>query len=253
MEQLQLEPDGTPQVVSQEGYHWDPTTRDLNSWLTSLRQACCHPQVGQAAKVVLGRTLKTVEDVLDSMRDKALTSTWNDQRALLAARVKHAQLLCYDREECERFERALEMLQDTLLEVQPIVAAVLKEVKRAWRECKRRKRNRDRRAANEDVADDASDDGLGVRDDEDQDARDGMDVDLDGAQERTGTDAASIQLAETLGLGLDDEADEGPHALKLNEKDKAAIAKLSSLRNRLRELVFVEHNALFFSGSAYYK
>lgn len=258
---LQLHQEGVPLVDGQE---WDPSSRDLNSWLTSLRQACCHPQVGKAAKVVLGRTLKTVEDVLESMRDKAQTTQWTDQRALLATRVRHAQLLCYDREECERFEVALDRLQGALLEVQPLVQVVSGEVKRAWRECKRRQKERDRIARQrtraggvdrkEPVDDDESD-----SDGDDDAADDKMDVDeqepgnvglaLDGR-----TSAVNKALAETLGLGMGDEEEEGKeHGTFRSEADRAAQAKLSAMRNRLRELLFVEHNALFFSASAYYK
>lgn len=160
MAQLHLGEDGTPLVAGRDGYEWEPNSGLLNRWLVSLRQgtppsrlispfvllmivtsrtACCHPQVGQAAKVTLGKTLKSIEEVLESMRDKAVSTVWSDQRQLFFTRVKRAQLECYDIEDCERFENALETLQSTLLDLKPVMQAVSAALKVAWKECKERR------------------------------------------------------------------------------------------------------------------
>lgn len=97
-----------------------------------LVTVCCHPQIGKAAKEVLGNVLKTHDEVLSSMLEKALSAVWGDQRQLLSTRVKRAQFLTYDKEDCERFETALEIYGSTLLDLDELIKEVGDAVKAAW-------------------------------------------------------------------------------------------------------------------------
>lgn len=57
-------------------------------------------------------------------------------------------------------------------------------------------------------------------------------------------------IGATLALGFEDE-EKLEDGLPLTEKEKATSGKLSSLRNRIRELLFTQHAACFFSAIAY--
>lgn len=66
------------------------------------------------------------------MREQAIGAVLSDQRQLLWTRVKRAQWLCYDKEDCERFEDALELFASTLLDLEPVIEEVVTSVKEAW-------------------------------------------------------------------------------------------------------------------------
>jgi hypothetical protein len=66
------------------------------------------------------------------MLEKALSAVWGDQRQLLFTRVKRAQYLTYDKEDCERFETALEIYGSTLLDLDELIKEVGDAVKVAW-------------------------------------------------------------------------------------------------------------------------
>lgn len=69
----------------------------------------------------------------------------------------------------------------------------------------------------------------------------------------TSVDPADVEgLGAALGLGFgeDTRLDGG---LPISEKERQNLGRLSTLRTRLRELLFVQHSANFFMGSAYFK
>ena len=105
-----------------------------NRWLVALRQLCCHPQVGQANKKGLGKVLKTVEDVLATMMEAAISSWMSDFRSLWATRVRRAQFLMFDLESCERFEEALEVFQEAVEELGPIIEEVAGNIREVWQD-----------------------------------------------------------------------------------------------------------------------
>lgn len=109
--------------------------------LDLFRTVCCHPQVGRGARLATGDVLKTVEDVLQSMKEKAVSAVLSDTRALFATRVKRGQLMCYDKEDCERFETALDIFRLVLLEVEPVVEDVVQKIKEVWAARKEWKRS----------------------------------------------------------------------------------------------------------------
>lgn len=75
-----------------------------------------------------------------------------------------------------------------------------------------------------------------------------------GAASTATVESTSDSIAHALGLGIGDDADEqDAHGKQMTEKERAIVRNLIGLRNRLRELLFIEHSALFFSGNAYFK
>lgn len=155
LEQLGLDQDGSPKhdSVDAEGNPtpWIPDKADMvrpsrspplrsltshtqNRWLVALRQLCCHPQIGQANKKGLGKVLKTVEDVLATMMEAAISSWMSDFRSLWLTRVRRAQLLMFDLESCERFEEALEVFERAVEEMQPVIEEVAGSIREAWRD-----------------------------------------------------------------------------------------------------------------------
>lgn len=172
------------------------------------------------------------------MRDKAVGVVLSDQRTLLATRVKRAQWLCYDKEECERFEEALEMFGGTLLDLEPVVEEVVRMIGEAWELRKARYVSPSlfRRFVVARARADASPARRLKRDE--SVASSALSVEGDG-------------IVTALSLGLADQEKAEDH--HLTEKDRALITNLGALRTRLRELLSVKHKCYFFSGSAYYK
>ncbi|CEQ41752.1 SPOSA6832_03505 [Sporobolomyces salmonicolor] len=69
---------------------------------------------------------------------------------------------------------------------------------------------------------------------------------------RTGsTDATTDDVAGALQVGFQN--DQGQDDEFLTEKERAFARSLSGLRNRLRDLLFVQHSAWFFTGHANFK
>ena len=104
---------------------WDPqsakTIDKMTSWLARLRQTVLHPSVGGRNRQALGKgkgPLRTVQEVLEVMREQNDTACRVDERALLLSRARRGQLL----EHAERSEEALQIWEQTLKEAKVIVA-----------------------------------------------------------------------------------------------------------------------------------
>jgi hypothetical protein len=93
--------------------------------------------VGSAGRQALGHVLKTVEEVYTSMREQAVSAIQTDQRAILATRVKKAQLLMWDKDIEDRFESALELFKEVVEKVEPIIEGVTKEIHAAWKDSRK--------------------------------------------------------------------------------------------------------------------
>ncbi|KAK4049943.1 hypothetical protein OIV83_003767 [Microbotryomycetes sp. JL201] len=226
LDALGLQQDGSPKdqgVDPQTGEPilWQPKAGDLNRALVNLRQICCHPQVGHGAKVALGGVLKTVEEVLMSMKDKAVSALMSDTRQLLDTRVRRGQLMCYDPEDCERFETALELYQSTLLDLKPAIDDIITKIKDCY--------------AARQVVERARHSSPGAESDV-----------------TTLSDHTTDSIVHALGLGMAEEEDDQNSHRIISDKERALTRTLGTLRNRLRDFLFIEHNALFFSGNAYF-
>ncbi|GAA5843078.1 hypothetical protein JCM11251_002725 [Rhodosporidiobolus azoricus] len=212
-----LREDGTPKDLgvdrdTGEALRWTADKGEMNRWLTTLRQLAVHPQLGGANREHLGKVLKTVEEVYAAMREQAVSAIQSDQRALLAARVRRGQYQMWDKDVENRFEPALEMFKQIVIDIDPIIEKVTKEIHEVW---KKRDKKKDDRSPSADPADDG----------------------LLGALE--------------LGFRSDQQQQkDGGEAIILTEKERAVARTLGALRNRLRDLLLVKHGALFFSGHA---
>lgn len=136
---LGLALDGTPQFDG-ASRTWTPDKPEMLRALTALRQLTTHPQIGSGArssKLALGRVVRTVAEVHAIMLDKAVADIQSAQRAMLSARVRRAQLMCWDEDVEERFVPALALFASAVEELDPIVQEVSDEVHRVWKERKR--------------------------------------------------------------------------------------------------------------------
>ncbi|BGP51473.1 hypothetical protein JCM10450v2_007415 [Rhodotorula kratochvilovae] len=205
---LGLAPDGTPQVAN-AAQAWAADKPEMLRALTMLRQLCTHPQIGTGNRgaLALGRVVRTVEEVYQAMREKAVADIQGAQRAMLAARVRRAQYACWDEDVEDRFEPALKLLESALDEVDPIIDEVTKEIHDVW---KARKKDDGRASSNSPL-----DEGL--------------------------AGALELGFRSTDGASADE---------VMSEKERTLSSRIGTLRNRLRDLLFVKHAAMFFSGNA---
>ncbi|TIB66412.1 hypothetical protein E3P78_00160 [Wallemia ichthyophaga] len=64
----------------------------LRVWITKLRQLTTHPQTHSATKDIIGKTFRTVDQVLDRMIESSYSHIVTEQRSALASSVKVARL-----------------------------------------------------------------------------------------------------------------------------------------------------------------
>ncbi|KAG0333750.1 hypothetical protein BG000_008918 [Podila horticola] len=65
----------------------------LQSWLTRLRQTCCHPTIGKWGRVTLGKSnLRTIDQVLDVMVEQVAHQMYSKERSFMVSRIKRAVL-----------------------------------------------------------------------------------------------------------------------------------------------------------------
>ncbi|KDE04385.1 hypothetical protein, variant [Microbotryum lychnidis-dioicae p1A1 Lamole] len=237
LESLQLDLDGT---LKDPTIPWEPDASDLSRWLVSLRQLAIHPQVGIQNKRGLGHVLKSVDEVLTTMRANTVSALHTDQRVLLHARMTRAQYGMHDAEDCERLEKSLLLFDEVVRDLEPVIKEVIEQIRQAWMD-------RPKVAA------------VGL-------AAGSVAIPEDRQSEEE--EAVDDEVAEALGLGLEDEYDSSDNdvdelayqdhntgLVKIRaktDKEKLAIKTLGSLRSRLRDLLFVKHSAWFFSGNAYF-
>ncbi|KAG0036681.1 hypothetical protein BGZ82_003869 [Podila clonocystis] len=68
-------------------------TESLQSWLTRLRQTCCHPTIGKWGRVTLGKSnLRTIDQVLDVMIEQVAQQMYSKERSFMVSRIKRAVL-----------------------------------------------------------------------------------------------------------------------------------------------------------------
>lgn len=206
----------------EQAQNWLPDKSELNRALSNLRAVCSHPQVGLAGQQQLGsvgRALKTVEEVLSSMREMAQAAVWRDEQTLWGARIKKAHLFMFDAENCERFEDALE----TFLEAQEALPIIIKQLLVEFRQVQHEKRVLLGRA---------------------------------GTAQPTVEDWNDA-LAAALALSDGEDGKEGHHEIGVEaqpktDKERALTAREVVLQARLRDFAMLLHAALFLAGGVYF-
>ncbi|EJT77544.1 ATP-dependent DNA helicase [Gaeumannomyces tritici R3-111a-1] len=107
--------------------NWRPEehTRVMRNCLDLLRKAALHPQVGARGHTAGRNPLRTVTEVLDFMLQEADSNFLTSQRALLALKLTRGQLF----EETPRKKEALEIWQEVLDTIEPVIGATREEIR----------------------------------------------------------------------------------------------------------------------------
>ncbi|KAI0078425.1 hypothetical protein K474DRAFT_1594151 [Panus rudis PR-1116 ss-1] len=94
--------------------NWQVDTGVLRTWLRKLRGICTHPLVGQLAtqheKLHKPGVLKTIGEVLETMREQNWRNLMEDRRNKIQAHTYLVQLQQHDQMEKNRYQKALDIL-----------------------------------------------------------------------------------------------------------------------------------------------
>ncbi|KAL1937944.1 hypothetical protein VTO73DRAFT_12694 [Trametes versicolor] len=108
--------------------NWEVDVQKLRHWLRKLRGICTHPQVGQLMahgggdKLHKPGVLKSMAEVLESMRDQNWKNFMEDRKSKVSAMATLAQLLQQDESKLNRYREALDMLVAAETEAQKLVS-----------------------------------------------------------------------------------------------------------------------------------
>ncbi|KLU90044.1 ATP-dependent DNA helicase [Magnaporthiopsis poae ATCC 64411] len=119
-----LDDQGEPMV---ENWRPEEHTRVMRNCLDLLRKAALHPQVGARGHTAARNPLRTVTEVLDFMLQEAESNVLTSQRSLLASKLTRGQLF----EETPRKKESLEIWQEVLDTIEPIIEATREELRAA--------------------------------------------------------------------------------------------------------------------------
>ncbi|KAL8383045.1 hypothetical protein RB595_006692 [Gaeumannomyces hyphopodioides] len=117
----ELDDQGEPTI---ENWRPEEHTRVMRNCLDLLRKAALHPQVGARGHTAGRNPLRTVTEVLDFMLQEAESNVLSSQRALLALKLTRGQLF----EETPRKKEALEVWQEVLDTIEPVIEATREEL-----------------------------------------------------------------------------------------------------------------------------
>lgn len=207
-------------VAASEGWEVDGVL--LRSSLRRLRGICTHPQVGQLQKpgdkILKTGGVKTMDDVLQSMKDMNWRTMMDDFKAKVQELIRFSQLQQRDESDLKRYQHAL----DTLLIAEKEAVSMIEEITTALAEhtAKGLLLKKDAAAA----------DNVAPVDD----------VDKGKGKER--------QVSEDPSEVVDSEDGDLPHTLAGEEHGK----KSGALQNRLRECRLTLHQAKFLQGDIYH-
>ncbi|KAF8439971.1 SNF2 family N-terminal domain-containing protein [Boletus edulis BED1] len=217
---------------------WQADASVLRNVLRRLRGICTHPQVGQLPKQgdKLNKTgaLKSMADVLESMKDQNWKNTTEDRRAKVLALTRLAQLQQHRSDDLDRYQRALEHLLTAETEANQLIDDIkaciaqhnvkgdaLKEEARALRDSRKMNTSKDQRSEK------STDKGK-----EREFERDSTSPDLD--------------------LDLEDEEDIEDRGLPKTPAGEDHRVKRAALLARLRECLMVLHRVKFLQGDVYH-
>lgn len=125
-----LDEEGGPLLDS-----WDPndarTLESMRRWLTRLRQACMHPELGDARMrhraLAFGRkvgSIRTVDEVLDVMIRQNKTTLRSEERAMLQTKILQGHILSFGKQS----KSALAVYKDALSRSDVMVKECREEV-----------------------------------------------------------------------------------------------------------------------------
>ncbi|PVF98205.1 hypothetical protein CPB86DRAFT_825898 [Serendipita vermifera] len=190
LQQLQVDGRG---VATRSG--WEMDLASLRSWLHRLRQTCTHPQVGGAGKVdkvIGGRGIKSMEEVLEAIRLNTEDQIIVERRRKGDLKIRHSQLLLAQPERTEDCLLDVEVLQlsalsgaqDLLRDVDSTIKAHNQVGKQLMEEAVEKKRQRKLASAHENALPKPKGvKGKGRLDETDSDSEDSgnSDIEDDGA------------------------------------------------------------------------
>ncbi|OJT14448.1 hypothetical protein TRAPUB_9026 [Trametes pubescens] len=96
--------------------NWEVDVQKLRHWLRKLRGICTHPQVGQLMahgggdKLHKPGVLKSMAEVLESMRDQNWKNYMEDRKSKVSGMATLAQLIQQDESKLNRYREALDIL-----------------------------------------------------------------------------------------------------------------------------------------------
>ncbi|KAK6511367.1 hypothetical protein TWF481_000285 [Arthrobotrys musiformis] len=219
-EQIQVNLEGSPLVGD-----WNPESEEtratMRAWLGRLRQTCVHPQIGAFNRRALGRSaagLRTVDEVLEAMITQNTNGVKQDQRMMFVQIAARAQLIA---EGWGTPREAVDLLMEHL---DPLNAAVAECRAEVEAEALRRESEKEARKERERAADESTD-LPDTADDEYKDQNDGVKEDWEES---------------------DDEYEES------FEDGSGSARDLNKLKNRLRDIIEVQHTFHFYLGQAHY-
>ncbi|KAG6889213.1 hypothetical protein C0995_002673 [Termitomyces sp. Mi166 len=209
-------------VAGSEG--WDIDSTVLRSAIRRLRGICTHPQVGQlhrpGDKLYKPGTVKTIDDVLQNMRETNWRTMMDNRKAKVQASIRVAQLQTHDENDPERFQRAL----NTLLEAEKDAQSLVDEAQGAL----------DKHVANKQR-----------KNDEDGENDAGEFSEKAKGRRRQFSEEQSDEISDS-----DDDSEDEEDLLGKGTGERAK--KRSALQNRLRECRIALHRAKFLQGDMYH-
>ncbi|KAK6334769.1 hypothetical protein TWF718_010216 [Orbilia javanica] len=217
--QIEVDLDGSPLRGD-----WNPESEEtkatMRAWLGRLRQTCVHPQIGAFNRRALGASaggLRTVDEVLEAMVTQNMNGIKQDQRLMFVQVAARAQIIA---EGWSSPKEAVSLLMEYL---EPLEAAVAEC--RADVEAEALRRESEKEARKEREAGEQSMDLPDTTDDEYVDQHDHIKEDWEES---------------------DDEYDES------FEDGSGSARDLNKLKNRLRDIIEVQHVFHFYLGQAHY-
>ncbi|KZV72312.1 hypothetical protein PENSPDRAFT_576385 [Peniophora sp. CONT] len=208
--------------------NWEIDTGLLRSWLRKLRMICTHPQVGTLQNTTKNQktgVLKSMEEVLDDMREQNWQNLMTDRRQKVEEMGRSAQLIQHNKKAVQRHTQALDLLKKAETEAQALVDDIQSALD-----------------AHAKVGDDLRAEYAQLRREREGEGDDGKDKGKGKARAR------SLSPLSTA----DDEDDDEHDGLPKTPKVKAFRDKRGKLKKRMRDALITLHKAKFLQGDAHH-
>ncbi|PFH49282.1 hypothetical protein AMATHDRAFT_148016 [Amanita thiersii Skay4041] len=212
---------------------WEANGVTLRAAIRNLRGICTHPQVGQLVrpndKLAKPGTVKTMANVLQTMRDQNWRNIMDDWKAKVVVQTKLARLQQLAQNDQHRYQKA----RETLAEAEAEVNALLTEINAAIDEHDEHGKELKKEAA-------AQREALRARK---------ADEAVDPSGKGKGKERA---VSEALSIEDSDESDSEDKGIPRTPAGEEYMNKKRALQQRLRECRLVLHNIKFFQGDVFH-